>query len=180
MIPGRRERKKAAVRKALSDTAVHLFIARGFDNVSVREIAEAVDVSTTTLMNHFPTKEALVFDREDEIEHTIIEAVSADEPLDGLRAMMQVRASRAVPARVAAFFKLVEDTPALGDYWHKMWLRHERVLAKALAKRTGRGALWSAAMARFVLDAIALAERSKQPMKMVEVAFGILEAGWQV
>jgi len=179
-MPGRRERKKAATRKALSDKAVEMFIARGFDNVSVREIAEAVDVSATTLLNYFPSKEALVFDREDEIEQTLIAAVAADEPLDGLRAMMRTRAARAVPARVAAFFKLVEDTPALGDYWHKMWLRHERVLAKALAKRCGRGALWSAAMARFILDAIALAERARQPMKMVDVAFGILEAGWQV
>lgn len=180
---GRRERKKAAIRKALSDTAVELFIARGFDNVSVREIADAVDVSTTTLMNHFPTKEALVFDRDDEIERLLVAAVT-DRPaktsvLDALRAYMRHRASFAVPARVAPFLKLVEDTPALSDYWHKMWLRHERVLAKTLAKDLGKRAddLWCAAMARFVLDAIALAERSKQPMKMIDVAFGILAGG---
>jgi AcrR family transcriptional regulator len=182
---GRRERKKAATRKALSDTAVHMFIARGFDNVSVREIAEAVDVSTTTLMNHFPTKEALVFDRDDEIEQSLVAAVVDRGPkvsvLDALRAYTRKRASFAVPARLAAFMKLVDDTPALADYWQKMWMRHERVLARVLAKDLGRreNDLWCSAMARFVLDAIGLAERSRHPARMMEVAFGILEDGWR-
>ena len=45
---GRRERKKAATRKALADAALELFLDRGFDDVGVREIAEAADVSTAT------------------------------------------------------------------------------------------------------------------------------------
>ncbi|MFD6073807.1 TetR/AcrR family transcriptional regulator, partial [Amycolatopsis lurida] len=47
--PGRRERKKAATRQALADAALKLFLERGYDQVSIRDIAEAADVSTTTL-----------------------------------------------------------------------------------------------------------------------------------
>ena len=57
---GRRERKKAATRKSLADAALRLFLDRGYDQVSIRDIAEAADVSTTTLFKHFPSKEALV------------------------------------------------------------------------------------------------------------------------
>ena len=105
-MTGRRERKKAATRQALSDAAMRLFLARGFDDVTVREIADVADVSTTTLMKHFPTKEALVFDRDDEIERALISAV-ADRPprtsvLGALRSYMRERAAR--PDFVAGHF----------------------------------------------------------------------------
>src|SRR3954467_4440710 len=77
---GRRERKKAATRQALADAALELFLARGFDNVGVREIAEAADVSTATLFKHFPTKESLVFDLDAEREAALVAAVRDREP----------------------------------------------------------------------------------------------------
>ncbi|KJK57800.1 hypothetical protein UK12_14285 [Saccharothrix sp. ST-888] len=55
---GRRERKKAATRRALADAALRLFLERGYEQVGIREIADAADVSTTTLFKHFPVKEA--------------------------------------------------------------------------------------------------------------------------
>ena len=64
MTMGRRERKKAATRQALADAALRLFLEHGYDQVTVRDIAEAADVSTTTLFKHFPGKEALVFDED--------------------------------------------------------------------------------------------------------------------
>jgi AcrR family transcriptional regulator len=183
--PGRRERKKAATRQALSDAALRLFLERGFDDVTVREIADAADVSTTTLMKHFATKEALVFDRDDELERGLIAAV-AERPartsaLDGLRAYMRARVARVVPDRVTEFMKLVRTTPALSEYWQKMWMRHEHALARGLAADLGRpeGDLWCAAMAHFVLAAAAQSERSRQAARMIEVAFEILEHGWQ-
>lgn len=183
-VPGRRERKKAATRQALSDAALRLFLERGFDDVTVREIADAVDVSTTTLMKHFPTKEALVFDRDDEIERTLIATVSErpakTSALDALRGYLRARAARVVAARRSAFMKLVLSTPALSDYWQKMWLRHEQALAHALAKDLGRPEkdAWCSAMAHFVLEAAAHAERSEQPPRMMAVALNILEHGW--
>lgn len=198
-MTGRRERKKAATRLALSEAAMRLFLERGFDGVTVREIAEAADVSTTTLMKHFPTKEALVFDRDDEIERDLTAAVTERAPgtsaLDALRAYMRGRAARlvsdvrrgdpraptakAVAARRTAFTKLVRTTPALSDYWQKMWTRHEQALARVLERDTGRpkGDAWCCAVAHLVLEAAALSERSDDPARMVEVTFDILEHG---
>lgn len=184
-MQGRRERKKAATRHALSDAAMRLFVARGFDDVTVREIADAADVSTTTLMTHFPTKEALVFDRDDEIERSLIAAVTDRPPrvsiLDALERYVRARAKYVVPARRSQFMQLVLATPALTDYWHKMWLRHEVALAHAIARELDRPATdaWCAAMAHFVLEAIVLVERAPKPVKMIDVAFAILARGWQ-
>ncbi|TIV74470.1 MAG: TetR family transcriptional regulator, partial [Mesorhizobium sp.] len=58
----RRARKRLATRKAISDTATRLFMERGFDHVTVDEIAEAADVGRMTVFNHFPRKEDMFFD----------------------------------------------------------------------------------------------------------------------
>lgn len=55
-----RERKKQATRLLLMETALALFEERGFDDVSVAEVAEAAEVSKATVFNYFPTKEDLV------------------------------------------------------------------------------------------------------------------------
>jgi AcrR family transcriptional regulator len=55
-----RERKKRATRLLLMDTALALFEERGFENVSVAEIAEVAEVSKATVFNYFPAKEDLV------------------------------------------------------------------------------------------------------------------------
>jgi AcrR family transcriptional regulator len=182
---GRRERKKSATRRALSETALQLFLERGFDNVTVREIAEVADVSTTTLMNYFPAKEALVFDLDEELERSLVEAVTGRAPdmsvLESLRRYMRARVERAVSGRHAdRFLKLVLDTPALGDHWRKIWLRHEQALAAAVAAELGRPADDPActALAHFVLDAFSLAIRSADAAGMIDTAFDIVESGW--
>lgn len=63
MAEGLRERKKRQTRQHLSDVATGLFLERGFDAVTIAEIAEAVDVSVNTVYNYFPTKEDLFLDR---------------------------------------------------------------------------------------------------------------------
>lgn len=182
---GRRARKKAATRLALSEAAMRLFVARGFDDVTVREIADAADVSTTTLMKHFPTKEALVFDRDEEIERALIAAVverpAKTSALDALHTFLRARADLAVPARLSAFTKLVRATPALSDYWHRMWLRHAQALAGALAADLGRAAddPRCAALAHLVLEGAALSVRARDGARLLDATFAILAHGWR-
>ncbi|ADJ45532.1 TetR family transcriptional regulator [Amycolatopsis mediterranei S699] len=183
---GRRERKKAATHQALADAALRLFLERGYDNVGVREIADAADVSTTTLQKHFPSKESLVFDRDAEIEDALLAAVRDRAPgtsvLDALRDHTLARVERGAAADGASeFMTLVRSTPALSEYWHRMWMRHEEALTRVLAAETGAPETdpGCAALAHFALETSALAIRSENPARVAEAAFAILEHGWR-
>ncbi|MFD9208211.1 TetR/AcrR family transcriptional regulator [Streptomyces sioyaensis] len=63
MAEGLRERKKRQTRQYISDVATGLFLERGFDAVTIAEIAGAAEVSVNTVYNYFPAKEDLFFDR---------------------------------------------------------------------------------------------------------------------
>jgi AcrR family transcriptional regulator len=88
---GLRERKKRAARAAIAATARRLFAERGFDAVTVAEVAAAADVSEKTVFNHFPTKEDLAFaGREEGIAQfvaAIAEREAGSSVLDVFRAM---------------------------------------------------------------------------------------------
>ncbi|MCJ2085343.1 TetR/AcrR family transcriptional regulator [Methylobacterium sp. E-005] len=71
----RRTRKRLATRQAISDAATRLFMEHGFDQVTVDEIAEAADVGRMTVFNHFPHKEDMFFDREDEVREMVSAAI---------------------------------------------------------------------------------------------------------
>ncbi|ARZ66784.1 TetR/AcrR family transcriptional regulator [Streptomyces sp. HU2014] len=179
---GRRERKKALTRQALADAAVRLFTERGFDDVGVREVAEAADVSLSTLFKHFPSKEALVFDLDADIESALVAAVRDRAPgqpvLHALRDHM-VRSRTAVRTDDPVFV-LVESTPALRDYARRMWSRHERTLAAVLAEATGLAPEDPAVtgLARFALEVPALARASEDPARTTHDVFTLLEHGW--
>ncbi|WP_033294895.1 TetR/AcrR family transcriptional regulator [Amycolatopsis jejuensis] len=183
-VPGRRERKKAATRQALADAALRMFLDRGYDQVTVREIADAADVSTTTLMKHFPTKEALVFDREPDVEEALVAAVR-DRPagtsvLAALREYAREQAKFRSGTEIAEFRTLVRGTPALHDYWHKMWMGHEHTLSRAIASAAGapENDPKCAAIAHFALEAAVLADGAEDPYGVLDAAFDILENGW--
>lgn len=85
----RRDRKRLATRQAISNAATRLFVARGFDAVTIDEIAAAADVGRMTVFNHFARKEDLFFDRDDAVRARIVGALRSIEPgvtpVDALR-----------------------------------------------------------------------------------------------
>src|SRR5882757_1581964 len=80
MPSDRRSRKRLATRQSISDAATLLFIARGFDHVTVDEIAEAADVGRMTVFNYFPRKEDMFFDRDEEGREMLREALRQRDP----------------------------------------------------------------------------------------------------
>ncbi|SHF61934.1 TetR/AcrR family transcriptional regulator [Streptoalloteichus hindustanus] len=181
---GRRERKKAQTRQALADAALRLFLERGYDQVGVKDVADAADVSVTTLFKHFPSKEALVFDQEDDIEAALVAAVR-DRPagqtiLDALRQHVLPAGGRPRDPEMATFVELVENTPALRDYAHRMWMRHEAALARVIAEEIGapEDDLTCAALARFALEIRNLTRGHPDPRRAGDALFTLLDRGW--
>lgn len=183
---GRRERKKAATRQSIADAALRLFLERGYDAVSVRDVADAADVSTTTLFKHFTGKEALVFDRDDGRETGLVVAVRERPEGQGILEVLR-RYAVASLSEVAAhpqateFAALIESTPALREYSERIWTRHADSLAAAIAEQIGAPAddLTCAALARYVLDIPALLRRQPDPRAAIETLFDLLDTGWQ-
>jgi AcrR family transcriptional regulator len=80
MPPDRRSRKRLATRQGISNAATQLFLERGFENVTVDEIAAAADVGRMTVFNHFPRKEDMFFDRDEEGRARLIDALRTRDP----------------------------------------------------------------------------------------------------
>ncbi|WP_415854480.1 TetR/AcrR family transcriptional regulator [Sinomonas sp. G460-2] len=185
---GRRERKKAATRKAISDAATALFLERGFDKVSIREIAEKADVSPTTVFAHFPQKEALVFDEDDDQREQLVAAVR-DRPTGttitrALRDYFASELANTAPEHddetVRRFMTFIDETPALADYAQRMWVRHEDALAAAIGGEFGLAepSAEIRAYARFVIQIQLLVLGSPDPIPVLDAAFRVLDAGW--
>jgi AcrR family transcriptional regulator len=185
---GRRERKKAQTRQSLADAALELFLERGYDQVGVKDVADAADVSVTTLFKHFTGKEALVFDQDDDLEAALVAAVRERPPgrsiPQALREHLLLHQTRfavhAADPRFADFTRLVQETPALRDYSQRMWTRHETALARAIAEAVGapQDDVSCAALARFALAARSLILQHPEPRRAADEAFGLLEHGW--
>ena len=75
-----RSRKRLATRQGISTVATRLFLERGFDRVTVDDIATAADVGRMTVFNHFPRKEDMFFDRDEEGRAMLREALRQRDP----------------------------------------------------------------------------------------------------
>ncbi|GAA3598510.1 TetR/AcrR family transcriptional regulator [Kineosporia mesophila] len=187
VTPGRRERKKAATRQAIADAALRLFLERGYDQVSIRDIANAADVSTTTLFKHFPGKEALVFDEQADMEASLVAAVrERPEGQDVVSALREFwlagRLAQAGDAPdLARFTRLVESTPALRTYSERVWAQHTGALTAALADTFGvqHDDLACATLARFVLEVPTIVRGRDDPGAAVREIFTVLTEGWR-
>ncbi|WP_406190780.1 TetR/AcrR family transcriptional regulator [Streptomyces griseus] len=140
---GLRERKKQLTYQAVSDAAIAMFLERGFDKVSVAEVAAAADISKPTLFRYFPAKEDLVLhrfaDHEDEAARVVAGRPSGDSPLDALRRHFLDGLDRRDPVtglcdvpEVLAFLRLLYGTPSLVARMYAYQGRSEAALARAL------------------------------------------------
>ncbi|MEY9855597.1 AcrR family transcriptional regulator [Catenulispora sp. GAS73] len=186
--PGRRERKKAATRQKIADTALRLFLERGYDAVGIREVAAEADVAVTTLFSHFAAKEALVFDQDEDFERGLVRAVTdrkPDEPLiPALRDQVQALIRHCTTDDAAPMWRMIDETPALRQYEASMRLRHAQALATAIAADADAGsgqphtATACQAIARFAVDAFSVARESDDPEATVDEIFGMIQAAW--
>lgn len=185
--PGRRERKKAQTRAALADAAIRLFAERGYDEVTVTEVADAADVSVTTLFKHFPGgKESLVFDQDDSQQEALVAAVrdrgAEQSILDALRIHLKSLHDYSPVERelLQQFRGMIRRSPTLSEYADRMWLRYEQALAEAIAIDVGVDTrdVKVQALARYAIDAHTVAEREVDPQRAIDVIFDLLTSGW--
>lgn len=140
---GLRARKKARTRDAIADAAISLFLAHGFDQVPVNDIAMAAEVSKPTLFRYFPTKEDLVLHRfaahSGEAARVVRDREPGASPVTALHQHFLAGLDRYEPVtglndhpEVVAFHRLVFSTPSLAGRLTRYMLDDEEALADAL------------------------------------------------
>ncbi|KQU64406.1 TetR family transcriptional regulator [Rhizobacter sp. Root16D2] len=144
-----RSRKRLATRQLISNAATRLFLERGFDRVTVDEIAAAADVGRMTVFNHFPRKEDMFFDRDEEVREALRDALRQRDPgvtpVEALRRL----AHRLVDARSPyvefsvdsrGFVATIEGSDTLKARARAIRDEIAQVVTEALADSAGRDA----------------------------------------
>ena len=144
---GLRERKKQRTRELIAETARRLFAERGFERVTVAEVARAAEVAEKTVFNYFPTKEDLVYWRLESFEEELLGAIRERAPGESIlaafaRFILQQRgllATRDPEAgeRLAAVTRMISDSPALRAREQQVFARYTDSLAHLIADETG-------------------------------------------
>ena len=144
MASGLRERRKQETRQAISDIATRLFVAHGFDEVTISQVADAAGVAKMTVTNYFPRKEDLVFDRAETVIGHLADVVAARKPgesmLTAIRHDYAVAAARGdvtLGLSSPAFARMIAGSPVLTTRELEMLLLRERALGDAIAAETG-------------------------------------------
>ena len=114
---GLRETKKLATRQQIADVAMRLFVQRGFDRVTVAEVAAEAGLSEKTVFNYFPTKEDLFFDEIPERARKLSESIrsrpAGESILDTLRRLQVGECARLSSPGFVIFARTLEDSQAL-------------------------------------------------------------------
>src|SRR5215210_6105824 len=136
---GLRERKKQRMRELIAETARRLFVERGFDAVTVAEVARVADVSEKTVFNYFPTKEDLVYWRMESFEDELLETIRAREPGESVLASfgrfvseprgLIAETDPAARERLEAVTRLITGSPALLAREEQIYARYTASLA---------------------------------------------------
>jgi AcrR family transcriptional regulator len=148
---GLRERKKQQTRDLIAGTARRLFTERGFESVTVAQIAQEADVAEATVFNYFPTKEDLFYSRLEAFEEDLLTAVRERGPgvsvLDAFREFLLAR--RGVFAmnapggddeateQLRTVTRVITESPALLARERQVFARYADALAALIADETG-------------------------------------------
>jgi AcrR family transcriptional regulator len=142
-VTGLRERKKNQTRQHIADTAVKLFTARGFDAVTVDEVAQAAEVSKKTVFNYFATKEDLVFSHLDERRAALVELIRDRAPGVSLVQAFREETLQMLDhlgqhgSRREVLMDLVRTSTSLQRRAHLMQAQFAKAIADELAAVTG-------------------------------------------
>jgi len=184
-VPGVRERKRALVHEGLIAAAFRLFRERGFDAVSVTDIAEAAGVSRRSFFRYFPTKEDVVFAWQDglgeEMARFAAERPKGEPPLVTLRHAVVGVVGRYKREEALALAQFMMETPSLRQHEYEKYAALERALAEVIAARMGVDvgqdlrprfyAVIAAGAMRVGVEAWSEAGRPGEPAVFVERAF---------
>jgi AcrR family transcriptional regulator len=149
---GLRQRRKQETRASIAAAAKRLFALRGFDHVTVAQVARAAHVSEKTVFNYFPTKEDLFYTQLESFEDELLAAIRDRAPgrtiLDAYRGFLLAR--RGVFGRLAedggevaldelrTLTRIVTRSPSLLAREEHVFARVTASLAALLADETGR------------------------------------------
>jgi AcrR family transcriptional regulator len=147
---GLRERKKERTRQLLADTARRLFSERGFEHVSVAEIARAAEVSQATVFNYFPNKEDLVYSRLETFEKQLLTAIR-DRPrgetvIAAFRNFileprgLLAATDEATANELVSLTRMIAASRALQTREQQILARYTDALAELIADETGASA----------------------------------------
>ncbi|GHF97721.1 MULTISPECIES: TetR/AcrR family transcriptional regulator [Amycolatopsis] len=138
---GLREAKKQETRQLISDHATRLFIAQGFEQTTIAEIADAARVAKKTVTNYFPRKEDLALDHQEEFVTSLAHTVTTRRPGESATAALRRAFADAVESRdpVAGFSgpefaRMIADSPTLTTCLRGLHDQREHRLAEALAE----------------------------------------------
>lgn len=138
---GLREAKKASTRHTIAGAAMGLFVERGFDHVTVAEIARAANVSEKTVFNYFPTKEDIFFDEVPAQLEELVGAIREREPgesvVGALHRLQHAKAARMTAPGFAHFARVLEESPALRAKELEVMARFTDALAAAIRDELG-------------------------------------------
>jgi AcrR family transcriptional regulator len=148
---GLRERKKLRTRQLIADTARRLFAERGFDRVTVAEIAREAEVAQATVFNYFPTKEDLFYSRLEAFEEGLLAAVRDRAPgqgvlaafgafllgQGGVLAMNTPGGDDEATVQVRTVTRVITESPALLARERQVFDHYARALAALIAEETG-------------------------------------------
>ncbi|MEU5837793.1 TetR family transcriptional regulator [Streptomyces diacarni] len=141
--PGLRERKKIQTRQAIRTAAYRLFAEQGYDATPVDQIADAAEVSPSTVFRYFPTKEDIVLTDEYDalVEDALRERPPGEPPVAALREALYTSLARVYRSDATETFqrvRLIREVPALRGRLSEHSADTAWLLRRALAERTGR------------------------------------------